>query len=67
MTTTDSARYLNFENTLIDILDKHTPTSEKTLRANHKEYVFKGMRQAIMRRSELEKGVNTTKNWISRT
>ena len=94
LASTDSTSYLNFENTFIVILDKHAPTKEKTLRVNHKPYVSKGIRQIIMKRSELasryrkkpteennkafkkqknycnntkEKGVNTTKNWISKT
>ena len=43
LATTDSASYLNFENTFIDILDKHTSTKEKTFTAKHKPYVSKGM------------------------
>ena len=53
LTTTDSTSYMNFENTFIDIFDKQAPTEEKTLRANHKLYVSKCMRQAIIKRSEL--------------
>ena len=34
-------------------MDKHAPTKEKTLRVNHKPYVSKGIRQIIMKRSEL--------------
>ena len=53
LATTDSTSYLNFENTFINTLDKHAPTKEKTLRDNHKPFVSKGMRQAVMKRSAL--------------
>ena len=50
LATTDPKSYLDFGN----ILDKHAPAKQKTLGANHKPYVSKGMRQAIMKRSELD-------------
>ena len=54
LATTDPKSYLNFENPFMNILDKHAPAKQKTLGANHKPYVSKGMRQAIMKRSELD-------------
>ena len=46
--------YGAFEKTFLDVLDKHAPEKKKTIRSNHKPYVTKAMRTAIMRRSELE-------------
>ena len=34
-------------------LDKHAPVKSKLIRGNHKPYISKTMRKAIMRRSEL--------------
>ena len=42
-----------FEKTFFEILDKHAPMKKKYVRANHKPYVTKAMRVAIMKRSEL--------------
>ena len=49
----DPTIYLSFENTFTELLDKHAPTKERTLRANNKRYVSKCMQKAIMNRSEL--------------
>ena len=45
--------YGTFEKTFLDVLDNHAPEKEKSIRANHKQYVTKTMRTAIMKRSEL--------------
>ena len=45
--------YGTFENTFFKVLDKHAPEKTKFVRANHKPYVTKAMRVAIMKRSEL--------------
>ena len=42
-----------FEKTFLDVLDDHAPEKKKSIRANHKPYVTKVMRTAIMKRSEL--------------
>ena len=45
--------YGMFEKTFLDVLDDHAPEKKKSIRANHKPYVTKVMRTAIMKRSEL--------------
>ena len=50
---TDSTNYALFEEIFENILDKHAPKKKKMQRANHKPYVTKAMRKAIMKRSEL--------------
>ena len=45
--------YNNFENTFLNVLDKHAPFKKKLIRANHAPYMTKALRKAIMRRSEL--------------
>ena len=43
-----------FNQTFLNVLNKHAPLKKKQLRANHASYVSKSMRKAIMRRSYLE-------------
>ena len=43
-----------FDQTFLNVLNKHAPLKKKRLRANHTSYVPKSMRKAIMRRSYLE-------------
>ena len=43
-----------FNQTFLNVLNKHSPSKKKQLRANHRSYVSKSMRKAIMRRSYLE-------------
>ena len=45
--------YETFEDTFLSTLNKYVPLKKKVLRANHKPYVTKAMRKAIMKRSEL--------------
>ena len=45
--------YESFEDTFLSTLNKYAPLKKKILRANHKPYVTKEMRKAIMKRSEL--------------
>ena len=49
----DSTNYALFEEIFENVLDKHAPKKKKIQRANHKPYVTKAMRKAIMKRSEL--------------
>ncbi len=46
--------YAKFEDIFIEVLNKHAPPKKKIFRANHKPYMTKCLRKAIMRRSELE-------------
>ena len=43
-----------FNQTFLDVLNKHAPSEKKSLRADHTSYVSKSMRKAIIRRSYLE-------------
>ena len=44
--------YIKF--VFLETLKKHAPVKQKTIRDNHASYMTKGLRKAIMRRSELE-------------
>ena len=46
--------YDKFEDVFLEILNKHAPPKKKVFRANHKPYMTKALRKAIMKRSELE-------------
>ena len=46
--------YVSFEDIFLMVLNKHAPLKKKKIRANHKPYVTKQLRKAIMRRSYLE-------------
>ena len=46
--------YTKFEEVLLQTLNKHAPVKQKTIRGNHAPYMTRGLRKAIMRRSELE-------------
>ena len=43
-----------FNQTFLNVLNKHAPLKKKQLRANHASYVSKPIRRAIMRRTYLE-------------
>lgn len=49
--------YDSFENIFLRTLDNHAPIKKKLIRANHKPYVTKKMRKAIMLRSQLQNKV----------
>ena len=44
-----------FEELFLKVLDKHAPVKKKVVRANHAKYISKPLRNAIMKRSYLEK------------
>ena len=46
--------YIKFEEVFLETLNKHAPVKQKTIRRNYAPYMTKGIRKAIMRRSELE-------------
>ena len=46
--------YIKFEEVFLEKLNKHAPVKQKTIRDNHAPYMTKGLRKAIIRRSELE-------------
>ena len=43
-----------FNQTFLNVLNKHVPLKKKQLRADHASHVSNSMRKAIMRRSYLE-------------
>ena len=43
-----------FNQTFLDVLNKHAPLQKKRVRANHASHVSKSMRKAIIRRSYQE-------------
>ena len=44
--------YIKFEEVILETLNKHAPVKQKTIRDNHALYMTKGLRKAIMRRSD---------------
>ncbi len=46
--------YEKFEEIFLEVLNRHAPPKKKVFRANHKPYMTKCLRKAIMRRSALE-------------
>ena len=48
------SEYEKFEQVFLETLELHAPQKSKVLRANHKPYVDKDMRKAIMNRSRLQ-------------
>ena len=46
--------YIKFEEIFLEVLNKHAPFKKKVFRANHKPYMTKSLRKAIMKRSALE-------------
>ena len=45
---------MNFEEVFLETLNRHAPIKHKTISGNHAPYMTKGLRKAIMRRSELK-------------
>ena len=46
--------YNQFDEIFLEVLNRHAPPKKKVVRANHKPYMTKIVRKAIMRRSALE-------------
>ena len=47
--------YSSFENVFTNVLNRHGSIKRKVIRANHASYVTEALREAIMKRSQLEK------------
>ena len=47
--------YASFENVSLDTLNEHVPLKKKVIRAIHAQYVTKFLREAVMKRSNLQK------------
>ena len=52
--------YAVFEDTIVNVLNKHAPTKKKKIRGNHKPHISKTFRLAIMKRSRLKNKANRT-------
>ena len=50
-----SKDWADFERLTLQVIDKHAPIKRKTIRANHKPYVTKELRKAIMKKTQLAK------------
>ena len=48
-----SEDWADYELKILDTLNKHAPLKKKTIRANHKPYVTKQVRKAIMKKTQL--------------
>ena len=49
----NSGDWADFEHNMLGVLNKHVPLKKKTIRANHKPYVTKQIRKAIMTKTRL--------------
>ena len=47
----DSQDWAAYEKNILSVLDRHAPVKRKTIRANHKPYITKQIRKAIMTRT----------------
>ena len=48
-----SRDWVDFERVVLKVVDTHAPVKKKTIRANHKPYVTKELRKAIMKKTQL--------------
>ena len=55
-------KYNCFDDAFLSVLNNHAPYKKKVIRANHKPYVTKQLRKAIMKRSHLENKFHKTKS-----
>ena len=46
----------------VKTLNKHAPLKTKVIRGNHKSFITKNLRKAIMKRSALKKRANVSNN-----
>ena len=58
----ESHNYQSFEQIFLSLLNLHAPMKSKKQRANHKSYMTKALRKAIMKRSELATKYHKTKS-----
>ena len=54
--------YLEFEKKFVETLDRYAPKKTKIFRGNHKTYINKTLRKAIMERAQLKNKANKTKD-----
>jgi len=56
----NTSSYASFENNFLNVLNKHAPIKQKTVRANDKPFMNKEIRKAIFNRSRLKNRANKT-------
>ena len=54
--------YTEWEKDFLKTLNKHAPLNTKVIRGNHKSFITKNLRNAIMKRSAFKKKVNVSNN-----
>ena len=54
--------YTEWEKDFVKTLNKHVPLKTKLIRGNHKSFITKNLRKAIMKRSTLKKRTNVSNN-----
>ena len=54
--------YTEWEKDFVKTLNKHAPLKTKVIRGNHKSFITKKLRNAIMKRSALKKRANVSNN-----
>ena len=54
--------YTEWEKDFVKTLNKHAPLKTKVIRGNHKSFITKNLRKAIMKRSALKKRANISNN-----
>ena len=54
--------YTKWKKDFVKMLNKHAPLKTKVIRENHKSFINKNLRKAIMKRSALKKRANISNN-----
>ena len=58
----EKINYTEWEKDFVKTLNKHAPLETKVIRGNHKSFITKNLRKAIMKRSALKKRANISNN-----
>ena len=58
----EKINYTEWEKDFVKTLNKHAPTKKKVIRGNHKSFITKNLRKAIMKQSALKKRANISNN-----
>ena len=58
----EKINYTEWEKDFVKTLNKHAPLKTKVIRRNHKSFITKNLRKAIMKRSALKKRANFSNN-----
>ena len=58
----NTQNYTTFDDRFLNVLNKHAPVKQKTLRANNAPYMTKALRKAMMESTELATKYHKTRN-----